>query len=304
MTNSQRRSEAMHSSKSIKIHEHDVLGGKGHGTNRFPGNQFYLKRILAMKSVYLRQKTHKAKAAIAREIIHSIQSRSPPGRFLKKNKSSNEWEVIPLERVEKKIKQALRDIDADSCLETVNPPPHASANESLHYQMDKCRKNAISNEGQEESEESSQSSVSLLNELYHDIGLDMSEDAGSNINSSNLQPATSSSTTFPYIATTPSSCPTLSSRHQRFGYPEHISYTNQANDTRLEEATSYDHDRHTPAQVHADQHHDTYECLEHGSDLSPFTTQEVNEIMNNLKGMWDDNVEGVKLPFDDSMLSD
>lgn len=53
------------------------------------------------------------KVNVARMVVDTIKSMEPPGRFLKESEDSKSWVEIPIERVLKKTKQALREPDDD-----------------------------------------------------------------------------------------------------------------------------------------------------------------------------------------------
>lgn len=90
-------------------HDHDVKGGKGHGSNMHPGNRFYQAKVKEMKPLYAKTESNFEKSLIATEIVNSVQQRDPPGRFLEQTGKNQPWVVLPHDKIMKKVKQALRD---------------------------------------------------------------------------------------------------------------------------------------------------------------------------------------------------
>jgi len=98
------------SNTRITVRDHDVKAGKGHGSTSHPGNQYYLQRVQEQKIFYRNQESNKGKTAVAKVIIEMIECRG--GRFVEE--INGEWEIIPSDRVERKVKQALRDMSAST----------------------------------------------------------------------------------------------------------------------------------------------------------------------------------------------
>ena len=98
------------SNTSITVRDHDVKAGKGHGSTSHPGNQYYLQRVQEQKVFYRNQESNKGKTAVAKVIIEMIECRG--GRFVEE--INGKWEIIPSDRVERKVKQALRDMSAST----------------------------------------------------------------------------------------------------------------------------------------------------------------------------------------------
>lgn len=91
------------------IHAHDVKCGRGHGSNRHEGNQFYRAKVHERKQDYKNQTSNFGKTLIAKEIVRIVHFRSPPGRFIEQDGKTNRWIVVSDEEAEKKVKQALRE---------------------------------------------------------------------------------------------------------------------------------------------------------------------------------------------------
>jgi len=93
----------------FQIHDNDVKCGRGHGSNRHEGNIFYRKIVQERKEEYRNQTTNFGKTLIAKDIVHIIHNRNPPGRFIEQDGKTNRWTIVPDEEAEKKVKQALRE---------------------------------------------------------------------------------------------------------------------------------------------------------------------------------------------------
>jgi len=95
--------------KGIKEpHEHDVLYGRGGGTNHHPGNKRYRKKVEERKLDYVNSK-RLDKPLVALEIIKSWRSQDPPGRFLKLVDKTSLWEDVGDKKAREKTSQALRE---------------------------------------------------------------------------------------------------------------------------------------------------------------------------------------------------
>merc|ERR1712176_632126 len=95
--------------KDIKEpHEHDVLYGRGGGTNHHPGNKRYRKMVEERKLDYVNSK-RLDKPLVALEIIKVWRSQEPPGRFLKMNEKTGTWNDVGDKKAREKTSQALRE---------------------------------------------------------------------------------------------------------------------------------------------------------------------------------------------------
>jgi len=88
--------------------DHDVLSGRGHFTNKHPGNQRYRSLVTKYKGA------HKAcgyldKCIFPNEIVNVIRNLDPPGRFLKQDFTSKLWHDIGMKKTLEKTQQALRE---------------------------------------------------------------------------------------------------------------------------------------------------------------------------------------------------
>ncbi|KAL3934799.1 MAG: hypothetical protein SGARI_003234, partial [Bacillariaceae sp.] len=88
-----------------EYHEHDVLSGRGGGTNVHPGNRDFRDLINKYRTIYLKAKKND-KPAISRAIVKSIRSKG--GRFLKKNEKNAQYFEIGDAQAREKTSQALR----------------------------------------------------------------------------------------------------------------------------------------------------------------------------------------------------
>ena len=75
------------------INKHDVLCGRGGDTNTHVGNISYREMVNRYKAKYLRA-PKKQKPSIALEIVENIRNLEPPGRFLKKVKVCEGYNIV------------------------------------------------------------------------------------------------------------------------------------------------------------------------------------------------------------------
>lgn len=98
----------------------DVLCGRGGLTNNARGN-IYFRHLVRQKQESYLLASKREKAGVAREIVASIRSLNPPGRFLKKN-SSGVWVEIGERKAREKTSQALREGAPEKRQELQTPP--------------------------------------------------------------------------------------------------------------------------------------------------------------------------------------
>ena len=90
-----------------EINPHDVLFGQGGGQfNNHEGNVHYLKDVAQNRPIY-DGASPTEKAATVQNVVVKIASKG--GRFLKKDKISNQWCLATNRAVREKVAQALRD---------------------------------------------------------------------------------------------------------------------------------------------------------------------------------------------------
>jgi hypothetical protein len=87
------------------FNEHDVLSGRGGGTNVHPGNRDFRDLINKYRTIYLKAKKND-KPAISRAIVKQVRSKG--GRFLRKNDKGNLYYEIGDAQAREKTSQALR----------------------------------------------------------------------------------------------------------------------------------------------------------------------------------------------------
>lgn len=85
---------------------HDVLLGRGGATNNHAGNKRFRSVVASHQDEYLTAKK-KDKAVIARRIVGIIQSNG--GNFLRKNTTTDAWEIVEIKKAVEKTSQALRE---------------------------------------------------------------------------------------------------------------------------------------------------------------------------------------------------
>lgn len=90
------------------IKENDVLSGRGSKINQHPGNSFFRALIRQNKLRYVNSKPSDKKKIIL-DIIDKVEKQDPPGRFLKQDAKTAEWEVISFLEAKRKTGQALRE---------------------------------------------------------------------------------------------------------------------------------------------------------------------------------------------------
>mmetsp|Transcript_22673 Transcript_22673/g.52359 ORF Transcript_22673/g.52359 Transcript_22673/m.52359 type:complete len:308 (-) Transcript_22673:193-1116(-) len=100
--------QAINMTEPIVPHENDILMGRGGKNNQHVGNE-KLRSMARMQSENYRKSSKKGKSYISRELVKSVRQLSPPGRFLKKNNISGEWEDVGDEVAREKASQVLRD---------------------------------------------------------------------------------------------------------------------------------------------------------------------------------------------------
>ena len=88
----------------------DVLSGRGGRINSHPGNVQFRNLVHQHKHTYLSKLTKKLdKVKIASQIVSTIRSMDPSGRFLKEDTKTHAWIEIGDEKARKKAGQAMRE---------------------------------------------------------------------------------------------------------------------------------------------------------------------------------------------------
>ena len=123
----------------IRVHDHDVLSGRGVNIAQHAGNERFRALIFSRHDInYCHAYTTAEKRALAEEIVGHIKSLNPPGRFLRRSGRSNRtirgldgpWEELTKDEAIKKTCQALRDCnrqDRTGYAASVSVPEDVSA---------------------------------------------------------------------------------------------------------------------------------------------------------------------------------
>lgn len=124
-----------------KPDEHDVIFGRGAGTNYHPGNKLWRDMVEARKEDYLNTERF-AKPLIAFDINKKWRDLKPPGRFLKLDKETNLWNDVGDARAKTKTAQALREKKWDPG-DNNKKKSQASAAEGIQQQPQAVRSNTF-----------------------------------------------------------------------------------------------------------------------------------------------------------------
>lgn len=107
----------------ITPHENDVLMGRGGKNNQHPGNEQLRDMARTMRDRY-KASAKKGKSNMSRELVQQVRDLNPkPGRFLKRNPITNDWEDVGDDIAREKVSQVLR----DAVSEWVGPKAAAAA---------------------------------------------------------------------------------------------------------------------------------------------------------------------------------
>lgn len=90
------------------LHSNDVLSGRGNGVAIYPGNRQFREFIRSFKDEYVRAYRNE-KGNVASDVIRTVLSLNPPGRFVEKAKSGNGYQLVDYSRALEKTSQALRE---------------------------------------------------------------------------------------------------------------------------------------------------------------------------------------------------
>ena len=88
--------------------KHDVITGRGGGTNLNPGNIKFRRIVEDLKPTY-QQAKRTDKPVVAMNVVKDWRALNPPGRFLARNKFTRFWDDIGDETAREKCSQALRE---------------------------------------------------------------------------------------------------------------------------------------------------------------------------------------------------
>ena len=88
--------------------DHDVLYGRGGGTNRHPGNKRY-RAIVEQQITRYTISPRDDKTPLAMDLVHQWRQQTPPGRFLEYDAASAKWNDVGDSRAREKTLQIFRD---------------------------------------------------------------------------------------------------------------------------------------------------------------------------------------------------
>lgn len=88
-------------------HENDVMYGRGGGTNHHKGNKEYRKMVEDRKLEYVNSK-RLDKPLVALEIIRIWRAKLPPGRFLKQNEKTGNWDDVGDKKAREKNQSGIK----------------------------------------------------------------------------------------------------------------------------------------------------------------------------------------------------
>jgi hypothetical protein len=141
-------------------HPHDVLCGRGGGTNNHVGNSHWRMLVAANKQLYITL-PKRQKMLLSRSIVNAVRSQNPPGRFLQKDNKAGMWLDVGDQRAQEKTSQALRegapDIrkkvqgkgDVDSTSKSTENPGDSDSNSDEESHQDQDGSAATGNGSQE-----------------------------------------------------------------------------------------------------------------------------------------------------------
>jgi len=89
-------------------HPHDVLCGRGGGTNAHIGNSHWRMLVSTNKELYVTL-PKRQKMLLSKSIVNAVRSQHPPGRFLQKDPQTELWYDVGDQRAQEKTSQALRE---------------------------------------------------------------------------------------------------------------------------------------------------------------------------------------------------
>ncbi len=98
---------AIHEKKFCSPTDLDVLLGRGGGTNNHPGNIRYRDEVEKVKPMYFSCNTKNEKKEVSELLVAYVEDYG--GRFLIKDKETNQWILATAKQARKKASQALRE---------------------------------------------------------------------------------------------------------------------------------------------------------------------------------------------------
>jgi len=112
-----------------EAHAHDVLCGRGGGTNNHIGNSHWRMLVAANKQLYITL-PKRQKMLLSRSIVNAVRSQNPPGRFLQKEGKTKLWFDVGDQRAQEKTSQALREGAPDIRKKVAAAKPAATTTKS------------------------------------------------------------------------------------------------------------------------------------------------------------------------------
>mmetsp|Transcript_39461 Transcript_39461/g.55575 ORF Transcript_39461/g.55575 Transcript_39461/m.55575 type:complete len:372 (+) Transcript_39461:99-1214(+) len=128
-------SNTIMSNETITPHDNDILMGRGGKNNQWVGNE-NLRVMAREQSENYRMSSKKGKSYISRELVRKVRQLDPPGRFLKKNTGTGEWEDVGDQVAREKASQVLRD-----AVSVVLTSPNDASEEELSHEMEQKTEN-------------------------------------------------------------------------------------------------------------------------------------------------------------------
>ena len=101
--------EIISASELTESRQNDVLLGRGSGVNTHPGNSYFRSLVKQYKLEYVTSTAPMKKQIIVDIIGKVVNQQTPPGRFLKLDHKTKQWQCISYLDAKKKTGQALRE---------------------------------------------------------------------------------------------------------------------------------------------------------------------------------------------------
>jgi len=89
-------------------HDNDVVGGRGKGFINHPGNIDYRRLVVFECDRYIAG-SNEEKKRIVSQIINKVKSKNPPGRFLNRDKKTDPWTCMDVDKILRKVSHSLRE---------------------------------------------------------------------------------------------------------------------------------------------------------------------------------------------------
>ena len=162
----------------LRPHPHDVLCGRGGGTNNHVGNSHWRMLVAANKQLYVTL-PKRQKMLLSKSIVNAVRSQNPPGRFLQKDAKSNLWSDVGDQRAQEKTSQALREGAPDIRSKLSHAPSVESTDENTKNLVSDSKPPAKDHSGQGAGAPSSTNPDSISSHKHN------AQNSGSNNNNNN-----------------------------------------------------------------------------------------------------------------------